>query len=41
MLVNSKAVQGVVEVKSMEAMANQDLLAVERDDGGAMTKDWS
>jgi hypothetical protein len=25
----------------METMANQDLLAVERDDGGAITKDQS
>ncbi len=39
-LVSSKAVQGVAEVRNMEAMVNQDLLAIEGDDGRAMTKDW-
>jgi hypothetical protein len=30
-----------MEVKDMKTKANRDLLAIARDDGGAITKDWS
>ncbi len=40
-LMGSEAIQGIPEVRNVETISDEYLLTIQRDDGGAMPKDWS
>jgi hypothetical protein len=40
-LMGSEAIQGILEVRNAETISDEYLLTIQRDDGGAMPKDWS
>ncbi len=40
-LMGTQAVQRIVKVRDVEAISDEDLLAIQRDDDSAVPKDWS
>ncbi len=40
-MMGTQAVQRIVKVRDVEAISDEDLLAIQRDDGSAVSKDWS
>ena len=40
-LMGAQAVQRIPKVRDGEAIPDEDFLAIQRDDGGAIPKDWS
>ncbi len=40
-LMGAQAVQRIPKVQYVEAIPDEDFLAIQRDDGGAIPKDWS